>query len=112
MSQKLFDKMHWSTIIDMEHKLIIHVAPLVKEYRVDENKCDPDGVPLLFITHEKITRVRKMTEKEFEEAAKEFGYSYEINMVYAPEREKKKEEEKKEEEKKNESVKKGMAHKT
>jgi hypothetical protein len=84
MSQKLFDKMQWSTIIDMDNKLIIHVAHLVKDYKIDTTKCDPDGVPLVFIAHERVTRVRKMTEKEFEEAVKEFGYNYEINMVYAP----------------------------
>ena len=66
IKNKVFDAMQWSIVHDMENKLITYISHVVKEYTVDADKVDPDGVPIVYLGLDIITRVRKMTEKEFE----------------------------------------------
>ena len=66
--EKRLESFNWTAIRDMEHGVVLYVACLIKEYKVDTTRIDPDGVPVVHYTHELVTRVRKMTEKEIEES--------------------------------------------
>jgi len=84
----MYEKMGWSTILDLQNRLIVYVSYMSINYKVDYSQCDPDGLPLVLIEQQRVTRVRKMTEEEFEKYVKEFGMKMEIEMkvVHVPEK--------------------------
>ena len=65
-----YEKMQWSTYMMPEHKIVMHCGLLMSKIHIDYEKLDPDGLPLVFFEGQKVTRVRKMTEMEFEECMK------------------------------------------
>lgn len=72
--------MGWTTIVDLAHKLVIHVAINVTKVEVDVGVTDPDGNPLVWVEGKHVTRVRRMTEEEYVKYAREFGLKMEIDM--------------------------------
>lgn len=80
MNNVNLETMGWTTIIDLENKLVIHVAVNVIRAEVDKKLVDPDGIPLVWIEGKYVTRVRKMTEEEFMKYTKEFGLKMELDM--------------------------------
>lgn len=78
----------WSVYYDMKNKLVIQLLPVFVSLEIDEKKCDPDGTPLVFLLFDKVTRVRKMTDKEFEDLDKEKklenlkNEQFNFNIVY------------------------------
>ena len=69
----------WSTYFDIQNRLVIHVGSALKTLYVDHNQIDPDGIPLVWVERQTITRVRQMTESEFEEAMNHYAKSIVIN---------------------------------
>jgi len=84
INNKVFDKMEWSVVHDMENKLLIYIANIIKEYKVDTQRFDPDGIPLVYFGLERVTRVRKMTDKEYEDLFKEYykDATFDIKLKY------------------------------
>ena len=91
IQNKVFDSMQWSTVHDMENKLITYVTFVIKGYKVDADRVDPDGVPIVYLELERVTRVRKMTESEFEELFKTYysgktTFDIQLNYVKTPDK--------------------------
>lgn len=95
----------WSVYYDMKNKLVIQLLPVFASLEIDEEKCDPDGIPLVFLLFDKVTRVRKMTDKEFEDLDKENKLenlkNVQFNIVYKVAEVSEKKEKSKDKEKKN-----------
>lgn len=74
--------MGWSMIIDLNNKLVIYVAVNVIKVEVDPDttKCDPDGVPLVWVEGKHVTRVRRMTDEEFQKYVTQYGMKFEVDM--------------------------------
>jgi hypothetical protein len=68
----IVSKEKWSTYFDVQNKLVIYVTNVLCNLHVDYSNDDPDGIPLVWVERLPVTRVRKMTEKEYEDAMKEF----------------------------------------
>lgn len=75
--------MGWTTIIDLPNKLVVHVAINVTKVEVDPTNVDPDGLPLVWVEGKHVTRVRKMTDEEFVDYVKKYGYKIEVDMRVA-----------------------------
>jgi len=74
----VYEKMQWSTVIDLQNKLITHVMINITEVKVDDEVVDPDGIPLVWVEGKYVTRVRRMTNEEFEKYVKEFEIKIDI----------------------------------
>jgi hypothetical protein len=72
--------MGWTTIVDLQMKLVIHVAINVTKTEIDAEIVDPDGLPLVWVEGKHVTRVRRMTDEEFMKYAKEYGFEMEVEM--------------------------------
>lgn len=77
--------MGWTTLIDLNNKLVLHVAIDIEKFTVDGTSRDPDGIPLTYVEGKHVTRVRYMTDEEFDKYVKEFGMKLEVDMVVAKE---------------------------
>ena len=75
-----FVSMGWTTAIDLKNKLVIHVAINMTKISVDVELVDPDGIPLVWVEGKHVTRVRRMTDMEFEKYVKEYGINAEIEV--------------------------------
>ena len=71
----------WTTLIDLKNKLILYVAINIEKFDIDATKVDPDGIPLTYVEGKHVTRVRKMTDVEFDKYVTEFGMKLEIDMA-------------------------------
>lgn len=58
-------KFAWATKYDVENKIVMHLTVQLTEYKIDVEQVDPDGIPLVFIRGMLVTRVRKMTDEEY-----------------------------------------------
>lgn len=70
----------WSTYYDVANRIVLHTITYMKVLRIDENNSDPDGIPLLWVEPQLATRVRRMTDEEFDECIKRLGKDYEIRL--------------------------------
>ena len=75
-----FVSMGWTTSIDLKNKLVIHVAINMTKISIDVEVVDPDGLPLVWVEGKHVTRVRRMTDMEFEKYVKEYGLKTEIEV--------------------------------
>ena len=71
---------NWSIYYDMENKLVIKMLFLFKKLYIDREKSDFDGIPLTFLVFDKVVRVRKMTDEEFESLKKGDGLKRLLNL--------------------------------
>lgn len=72
--------MGWTTLIDLQNKLITHVAVNITKVEVDAGILDPDGIPLVWVEGKYVTRVRRMTEEEYKKYTKEAELKVELDM--------------------------------
>jgi hypothetical protein len=72
--------MGWTTMVDLENKLVIHVGMNVTKLIIDPVEVDPDNIPLVWVEGKPVTRVRRMTEEEYIKYAKQFGLKFEVDM--------------------------------
>jgi hypothetical protein len=70
----------WTTIIDTNNKLVIHVAINITKAEVDQKITDPDGIPLVWVEGKHVIRVRRMTDEEFIEYAKQYGVHTHVDI--------------------------------
>jgi len=80
IGEGVYEKVQWSTVIDLQNKLITYVTYNITKIDVDDNIADPDGIPLVWIEGKHVTRVRRMTEEEYVKYVTEFGAKMEIDM--------------------------------
>lgn len=73
-------KMGWTTIVDVDNKLVIHVGMNVSNLIIDPVQVDPDGLQLVWVEGKPVTRVRRMTEEEYIRYATQFGLKMNIEL--------------------------------
>lgn len=98
-NKNVFEDMQWSTVVDVENKLIVYYAYISTEYTVDSKRKDPEGVPLVFLGQSRITRTRKMTDEEYVGYVKQTGMKFDIDAritTWLEDKEKKSKDKKKE----------------
>lgn len=82
MTKNAFENPQWSKIIDTDNRLVVHVMHLTSSYGVDASVIDPDGLPLVYFEQTRVTRVRKMTDEEYESVVKENGITVVTEFKY------------------------------